>query len=404
MVTANESRDKKLKISELWYRRLFETAQDGILLVDFDSGMILDVNKFLIDMLSYTKKDFLKKHLWEVGAFKDIAASKKNFSILQNKKYIRFEDLPLETKTGDKVDVEFVSNVYQVGGVKVIQCNIRNIMDRKKIEYLASETLRQSEEKFSKAFQTSPYAITINRMEDGSFVEVNDAFILLTGFSLKETLANSSIGLKLWVNEKDRQQMVEDLRNGKKVVSREYLFRMKNGEIMTGLFSAQVLKLSHGLCLLSSILDITDRKKNEQEIMKSKAKSDAILSSIGDAVFACDKEGNILLFNKMAEELTGISAKDAIGHHYSKIITFIRESDGKPSNDFVYEAIKSNKITKMTNHVLLFRKDKGKIPVADSAAPITDAKGNIIGCVVVFHDVTHERQIDKAKTEFVSLA
>ncbi|MFA7702659.1 MAG: PAS domain S-box protein, partial [Patescibacteria group bacterium] len=127
------------RVSESNYRRLFETAKDGILLVDFKTGMILDVNPFLVDLLGYSKTDFLEKYLWDVGTFKDVAASKDNFLTLQEKKYVRFEDLPLETKSGKKINVEFVANAYDVEGVTIIQCNIRDITARKKAERDLSE-------------------------------------------------------------------------------------------------------------------------------------------------------------------------------------------------------------------------------------------------------------------------
>jgi PAS domain S-box-containing protein len=98
------------------------------------------VNPFLIDMLGYTYKDFLGKKLWELGAFKDTKASKKAFTKLQRKGYVRYEDLPLTTKGGHEIAVEFVSNVYEVNHHKVIQCNVRDITDRK----LAEEELRKA--------------------------------------------------------------------------------------------------------------------------------------------------------------------------------------------------------------------------------------------------------------------
>jgi PAS domain S-box-containing protein len=122
-----------LEISETRYRRLFETAQDGILILDADTGQIQDVNPFLIEMLGYAKEEFLGKNLWEIGAFKDIKASKAAFWELQSKEYVRYKNLPLETKDGRPMDVEFVSNVYLVNHHKVIQCNIRDITERKRI-------------------------------------------------------------------------------------------------------------------------------------------------------------------------------------------------------------------------------------------------------------------------------
>ena len=111
------------------YRRLFETAQDGILILNADTGQIDDVNPFLTDMLGYTREQLLGNKLWEIGPFKDTKASKAAFRELQREAYVRYEDLPLETRAGKSINVEFVSNVYQVNGSKVIQCNIRNITE-----------------------------------------------------------------------------------------------------------------------------------------------------------------------------------------------------------------------------------------------------------------------------------
>src|SRR5512132_2441559 len=121
-----------LEVSELRYRRLFETAQDGILILDADSGKINDVNPFLLDLLDYPFESVIGLQLWEIGLFEDIAANQAAFTKLQEKEYIRYENLPLRTRAGQHIEVEFVSNVYFVGSTKVIQCNIRDISERSK--------------------------------------------------------------------------------------------------------------------------------------------------------------------------------------------------------------------------------------------------------------------------------
>jgi PAS domain S-box-containing protein len=118
---------------------MFESAQDGILLLDYETGMITDVNQFLINLLGYSKKDFLGKHIWEIGPFKDIIASKENFVTLQTEKYIRYKDMPLQTKKGHNIEVEFISNVYMVDEEPVIQCSIRDITDRINAEKTLNE-------------------------------------------------------------------------------------------------------------------------------------------------------------------------------------------------------------------------------------------------------------------------
>ena len=123
-----------LEESEVRYRRLFETAKDGILILDGDTGRIVDANPFLQDMLGYTEGELIGKALWEIGPVKNIAASQDAMRKLQNNEYIRYEDIPLETKAGERKHVEFVSNVYPVNGLRVIQCNIRDITDPKRME------------------------------------------------------------------------------------------------------------------------------------------------------------------------------------------------------------------------------------------------------------------------------
>ena len=116
--------------SEVRYRRLFETARDGILILDAETGRITDVNPFLSELLGYSPDELLGKELWEIGVFGDVAANRAAFQKLQETGYDRHEDLPLKTRGRGQVDVEFVSNVYQAGGKNVIQCNIRDISDR----------------------------------------------------------------------------------------------------------------------------------------------------------------------------------------------------------------------------------------------------------------------------------
>jgi len=127
-------RAEALQVSETRYRRLFEAAQDGILILDADTGQITDVNPFLTDLLGYSHADLVGKTLWEIGPVKNIEATRTAFAELQSQAYIRYEDLPLETYNGQRIDVEFVSNIYLVDDKRVIQCNIRDITARKQGE------------------------------------------------------------------------------------------------------------------------------------------------------------------------------------------------------------------------------------------------------------------------------
>jgi PAS domain S-box-containing protein len=139
-----------LRDSELRYRRLFEAAQDGILILDAATGTIEDANPFILKLLGFSHGQLAGKKLWEIGAFKDVFANKKKFRELQAQGYVRYEGLPLVAADGRKLFVEFVSNVYDVSGLKVIQCNIRDNTARLQAEAeketLNAELLRKNAE------------------------------------------------------------------------------------------------------------------------------------------------------------------------------------------------------------------------------------------------------------------
>lgn len=120
--------------SEIRYRRLFETAKDGILILDTESGRITDANPFMSELLGYSHEHFLDKELWEIGLFSDKSANEAAVRTLQDKGYIRYEHLPLETSSGLLVEVEVVANAYSEDHHKVIQCNIRDITERSRLE------------------------------------------------------------------------------------------------------------------------------------------------------------------------------------------------------------------------------------------------------------------------------
>ena len=126
--------EQALRASELSYRRLFEAAKDGILILNVDTGRISDVNPFLIQLLGFSHSEMMGKTVGELSPFKDIESNQLMLERLQKDGYVRYEDLPLETRDGRHIAVEFVSNVYQAGDKRVIQCNVRDITERKHVQ------------------------------------------------------------------------------------------------------------------------------------------------------------------------------------------------------------------------------------------------------------------------------
>ncbi len=181
-----------LRASETRYRRLFEAAKDGILILDPDTGRIVDVNPYMTELTGFSRDAFVGKELWEIGLFRDVAASKMAFAQLQSQQFVRYEDLPLARGGGGTVDVEFVSNVYLVDDRKVIQCNIRDITARKRAEI--------EHARLAMAIEQADEAVVITDAQ-GTIEYVNPAFETGTGYGRAEALGQNPRLLKSGVQD-----------------------------------------------------------------------------------------------------------------------------------------------------------------------------------------------------------
>jgi len=213
-----------LENSEKNYRRLFESAKDGILILDADTGKVVDVNPFLIQLLSYSYDELYGKHIWEIGIFKDIAASKGAFKILQDNEYIRYDDLPLETRNGLSIAVEFVSNVYLVGKRKVIQCNIRDISARRRAEETSNLLMS--------AIEQAGEAIVITDTE-GFIQFVNSTFEQTTGYSREEAIGKNLRILKSGKQEEILYRNLWDTITSGKTWAGRIVNKRKDGTLYT---------------------------------------------------------------------------------------------------------------------------------------------------------------------------
>ena len=142
-ITERKRAEEQLRVSEIRYRRLFEAARDGVLLLDPGTGKITDANPFMTELLGYPRDLLIGKELYEIGLIKDEVASRNKFEKLKRGQEVRYEDLPLERQDGRHQDVEVVANLYQENGRAVIQCNVRDITERKRAEAALAEAARQ---------------------------------------------------------------------------------------------------------------------------------------------------------------------------------------------------------------------------------------------------------------------
>lgn len=191
-----------LRHSELQYRRLFEAARDGILILDSDLGKITDANPFMTELLGYSHDELIGKELWEIGLLKDKQAGQNAFQQLKRDGYIRYEDLPLENRRGERREVEFVSNIYRENGHTVIQCNIRDITDRKRLALkLAAEATKNEriaetlQRSMLQAFPITKFpGIEVETLYEAALIEANVGGDFFDAFPLNDNRTAFVVG------------------------------------------------------------------------------------------------------------------------------------------------------------------------------------------------------------------
>jgi PAS domain S-box-containing protein len=299
-----------MRDSENRYRRLFETAKDGILILDAESGAITDANPFIKEILGYSRQDLIGKRLWEIGAFFDIVASKAAFEELQRKEYIRYEHLPLQTKDGQLCEVEFISNVYLVDLKKVIQCNIRNITERRRAE----EALHESEERYRRLFETAQDGILILDAESGAITDANPFLIKMLGYTLEDMK-----GKRLWevsptFDRVANKSAFEELQQKGYIRYDDLPLETKNGQKRQVEFVSNVYLVNGKKVIQCNIRDLTGRKHAEEGLRTSEERFRRLFETAQDGILILDAEsGAITDANPFLIEMLGYATEDLIG-------------------------------------------------------------------------------------------
>lgn len=300
--------DKSLKASESRYRRLFESAKDGILILDAETGMITDVNPFLIEMLGFSKHQFLDKAIWEIGFFNDIIANLDKFSELQQKEYLRYDDLPLQTADGRKISVEFVSNIYFENNKKVIQCNIRETTIRKQSEL----ALRKSETHLRTLVQTIPDLIWVKDTK-GVYITCNTMFERFFGAREADIVGKTDYDfvdheLADFFRANDNKAMEA----GKPTSNEEWVTFADDGHrvfldtIKTPMYDSDGMLIG----VLGIGRDITSRMLAEQKVKEGKERFRAIFDQAPIAIALVDLQGYPIISNLPLTKMLGYSSDE----------------------------------------------------------------------------------------------
>jgi PAS domain S-box-containing protein len=393
-ITQSKKAEDALKKSEDRFRKIVEQSPIAMAIVSMDN-VIEYINQKAIRVFGYLPEDITTMDSWWVKAYPDENYRKEVVAewmgrvqmAIKEEKEIMGNEYQVTCKDGT-IKTIFISGVPVSDMILVL---FDDITERKLLE----EALKESEERFSKAYKTSPIAFMIANMEDGRIIEVNDAFTTISGYTHEEALNSSTLNLKIWVHEEDRRQMIATLRDGRAVVRQETTLRGKNGNVLTVLLSAQVIKLSHKYCIISSIEDITKRKQAEESLQAITTKLETLIQVSPLAITLLDIDGNVQLWNTAAEKMFGWSIQEIIGRP-NPIVPANKQNEYSEWRSQIIQG--KSLINQETERQ---RKDGSLISISISSSPLYDEQGNVIGRMAIMSDISArkiaEQELIKAK-------
>jgi PAS domain S-box-containing protein len=401
-----------LAISEVRYRSLFESAKDGILILDFGTGIIVDVNPFFTELFGYSHEKLIGKEIWEVRLFKDIISDKGKFLLLQEKEYVHYEELSLRRADNRQVIVEFVSNVYSANQHKVIQCNVRDITERKRMEI----ELRESEERFRMVFENMFDGISIYDENPDPYkrklIDCNERYAEMAGRSREELLKlGNTMELQVTLDNSANRNRLESLSSGT-AFQGTFSWIRPDGKANVIEYSSRPIKWQEKTYSIGIDRDITDKAEIEKELKKYRENLEilveekteqltkqniffrTLIDTIPNPIYVKDTNLRYTEVNKAFEECFGIKRVnvlgkknfDILGIEGSKFANNYDEQLLTEYNSVIYQSF-SNVKGKGTVPVLIYKSSfglPGKKPEGISAMMI---------------DITEQKEMEKNTLE-----
>ncbi|PTN34339.1 PAS domain-containing sensor histidine kinase [Desulfonatronum sp. SC1] len=402
---------------------ILQLAPTGIGMVE--NRVISSVNDYVLDLTGYDREELIGQ------SARMLYPTQEDFDFVGREKYRQIFEKgtgSVETrwlrKDGAILDVILSSTPLDPEDLSVgVTFTVLDITQR-----------RQSEERFAKAFHSSPAPLVISDIETGLFLDVNERWNEMLGYAREELIGRTSKDVGIWADPADRDRIVAKIAEQGYFKDEPIQFRNKAGEARYAMWSAEVVLLDGRQVMLSLILDETERKlaeaalsvrtriflgvltafsavllvlvlqmtwnirqreKMTQALQASEENLATTLHSIGDGVIATDSRGLVTNMNQVAEKLCGWTLDEARGKPLYEVFRIFNAWTQEVVDNPVHQVIHSGRIVGLANHTLLLSRNGAKYQIADSAAPIRDRQGRISGVVLVFRDVTDEYAVEE---------
>jgi len=386
-------RQTLLRLSEERYRMLFEEAPDGILIINGINRIVM-ANSVIYEMTGYTSDELIGRSPLDFVAPENLLdRPPRPFDEIKVPGSMRRERTLIH-KNGSRLNV-IISSSYMPDGEP--QYIIQDVSERKRME----EALKASEEKFAKSFQSSPDAITISSVETGKFIDVNEGFCRMSGYSRAEALGRSAEDLNIWEDVDQRRRMIASLARDGKVRDFETILKRKNGEPLNCLLSLESVEIGGQMYMVVITRDITERKRIEQELRLSEERYRLVSSVISDYTFSNvqNETGEIVLtwVAGAFEHISGYTFDEfnARGGWVSTVHPDDLEQD---AHDM--ERLRNNQ--RVISELRTIHKDSTIRWVKSYAHPVWDEEKNrLVGIYGAVQDITDRKRVEHEREELI---
>jgi len=411
-ITKQKQIEKALRLSEEKFAKAFRASPDSITITTLVEGRFVEVNDGFLRISGRRREQVIGHTTLELNFWVDLEDRQQMQRLLEQQSSFRNWEFSFRTSLGE-VRVGLISaELINLSGERCVLAVLRDITEQKRAE----EALRTSEEKFAKAFRSSPDSITITTLADGRYVEVNDSCLQLTGYTRAELIGHTALELNHWVNLADRAEMQQFLQQQGAVRNLEYDFRIKSGEVRRGLVSAEIIDLDGEQYTLAVVRDITERKRADEVLLRAKAAeaakqalekeiverrqvetalqvseekfAKAFRSSPDSITITTLSDGCFIEVNDSALRLSGYCREEVIGRTVAEISLWVNPEDRATMQQLLQQQ------GSVRNLESQFRIKSGEVRVGLVSAEIIHLRGEPC-LLVVIRDITDRKRAEE---------
>ena len=299
----------ELQRSQTLFSSVFANSPIPISITRLADGCVFELNRAALELLAFTREQVIDRSTLELGIWQNEAQRRMVIEHMQENGKIDALELTLRRADGQALDVLYSAQIIEFGGERCVIATAFDLSARNRAE----AKQRESDERFAKIFHSSPDAIVISHLLEGTYLEANEAWFELCGYSREEIIGKRSLDLGIWQAPEDRAYLLEHMQVHARVRDFEFRLRRKDGSIAEVILAGEIIELRGESCVLSVMSDVTDRKRAERQLRESERRFADVVEAAGEYVWEADSQGRYLYVSPRIEKVLGYAVDKIVG-------------------------------------------------------------------------------------------